>query len=102
MCNALDEEAVARLRLRKQREAKPLAVMFRDLSDLKKYCYADKTEECELLSWRRPILILRQKKPLSESVSNGLGTIGAMLPYMPFHYLMFRTLNTPCGCTYKR
>ena len=36
MCNAMDEEAVARLRLRKQREAKPLAVMFRDLQVLKK------------------------------------------------------------------
>jgi hydrogenase maturation protein HypF len=95
MCNALDEEAVARLRLRKQREAKPLAVMFRNLSDLKKYCYTDKREERELLSWRRPILILRQKIPLSESVNNGLNTVGAMLPYMPFHHLLFRTLNIP-------
>ena len=30
-----------RLRERKQREAKPFAVMFRDLSELKKYCYVE-------------------------------------------------------------
>ena len=54
-----------------------------------------KTEEKEIVSWRRPILILKQKKRLAASVSNGLNTIGAMLPYMPVHYLMFRSLKTP-------
>ena len=69
--------------------------MFRDLSELKKYCYVEKIEERELKSWRKPILILKQKKALAASVSNGLNTIGAMLPYMPIHYLLFRILNTP-------
>jgi hydrogenase maturation protein HypF len=95
MCDALNNDAVSRLRTRKQREAKPFAVMFRDFSEIRKYCYVDKSEEREIKSWRRPILILRQKKPLALSVSNGLGTIGAMLPYMPFHYLLFRILETP-------
>ena len=95
MCDALNNDAVSRLRIRKQREAKPFAVMFRDFSQVKKYCYVDRFEESEIKSWRRPILILKQKKPLAPSVSNGLGTIGAMLPYMPFHYLLFRILETP-------
>jgi hydrogenase maturation protein HypF len=95
MCDALNDEAVVRLRHRKQREAKPLAVMFRDLSELKKYCFVEKSEERELKSWRKPILILKQKQSLAPSVSNGLNTIGAMLPYMPFHYLLFRILKTP-------
>lgn len=95
MCDALNNDAVSRLRIRKQREAKPFAVMFRDFSQIRKYCYVDKSEEKEIKSWRRPILILRQKKPLALSVSNGLGTIGAMLPYMPLHYLLFRVLKTP-------
>jgi hydrogenase maturation protein HypF len=95
MCDALNNEAVTRLRMKKQREAKPLAVMFRDLDELKKYCHVDEIEQRELKSWRRPILILKKKKLLAESVSNGLNTIGAMLPYMPFHYLLFRRLSTP-------
>jgi len=95
MCDALNDEAVVRLRQRKQREAKPLAVMFRELSELKKYCYVEKSEELELNSWRKPILILRQKKTLAASVSNGLNTIGAMLPYMPIHHLLFRIIKTP-------
>ena len=95
MCDSLNNDAVERLRKRKQREAKPLAVMFRDLSELKKYCYVEKSEEREIKSWRKPILILKQKKALAASVSNGLNTIGAMLPYMPIHYLLFSSLNTP-------
>jgi hydrogenase maturation protein HypF len=81
--------------MRKQRDAKPFAVMFGDFSGLSKYCYVDKSEERELKSWRRPILILKQKSPLARSVSNGLDTIGALLPYMPIHYLLFRILETP-------
>jgi len=95
MCDSLNNDAVMRLRERKQREAKPLAVMFRDIFELKKFCYVEKCEERELKSWRKPILILKQKKALAAAVSNGLKTIGAMLPYMPIHYLLFRTLNTP-------
>jgi hydrogenase maturation protein HypF len=94
MCDALNDGAVVRLRQRKQREAKPLAVMFRNFSELKKYCYVEKNEEDELNSWRKPILILKQKKSLADSVNNGLNTIGAMLPYMPVHYLLFRILET--------
>jgi hydrogenase maturation protein HypF len=95
MCDALNNDAVNRLRVRKQREAKPFAVMFRDFSALSRYCFVDKNEEKEIKSWRRPILILGNKRSLAGSVSNGLGTTGAMLPYMPFHYLLFRDLETP-------
>jgi hydrogenase maturation protein HypF len=69
--------------------------MFRDVPSVRSFCYLDAEEEKELVSWRRPILILRQKKLLSPHVSNGLKTIGAMLPYMPLHYLLFRHIKTP-------
>jgi hydrogenase maturation protein HypF len=95
MCDALNNDAVLRLRLRKQREAKPFAVMFRNLAEVNEYCHLNRFEEEELKSWRRPILILRQKKPLADSVCAGLNTTGAMLPYMPFHFLLFREINTP-------
>ncbi len=95
MCDALNNDAVNELRLRKHRDAKPFAVMFRDLYSVKKFCLLNKAEEEEITSWRRPILILGQKDILSPAVSNGLKTTGAMLPYMPFHYLLFRKINTP-------
>jgi len=95
MCDALNNDAVRNLRQKKQRDSKPFAVMFRNLNAAKKYCYIEEEEEKALKSWRRPILILKQKKLLAEQVSNGLNTIGAMLPYMPVHYMLFRMLNTP-------
>jgi len=94
-CDALNNNAVNELRQRKQRDSKPFAVMFRDIISAKKYCNIDKEEDKEIKSWRRPILILKQKMLLSEAVSNGLNTIGAMLPYMPFHYMLFKFINTP-------
>jgi hydrogenase maturation protein HypF len=94
MCDALNNEAVRELRRKKKRDAKPFAVMFRDIIEARKYCFLDKTEEKEMVSWRRPILIVKQKRGLAPAVSNRLNTIGAMLPYMPLHYLMFRSLKT--------
>ncbi|MEI8224659.1 MAG: carbamoyltransferase HypF, partial [Bacteroidota bacterium] len=95
MCDALNNSAVSQLRHKKQRDSKPFAVMFRDISAVRKYCYIDEAEEKELKSWCRPILILKQKEILSAAVSNGLNTIGAMLPYMPVHYMLFRIIKTP-------
>jgi hydrogenase maturation protein HypF len=95
ICDALQDEAVLRLRERKHRDQKPFAVMFRDAAAVSEYCFADKTEMKELISWRRPVVILKQKKQLAPSVSNGLGTTGALLPYMPVHHLLFRLLKTP-------
>jgi hydrogenase maturation protein HypF len=95
MCDALNEETVKTLRQRKQRDRKPFAVMFRDISAVKEYCIVGKEEEAALTSWRRPILILKQLKTLAPSASSGLNTTGAMLPYMPLHYMLFRVIDTP-------
>ncbi len=93
-CNALDEDAVSALRRRKKRYGKPFAVMFSGLRALKQFARVNEGEERSITSPRRPILILNEKKPLAPSVSNGFPTIGAMLPYMPFHHLLFKKLKT--------
>ena len=95
MCDALNNEAVSKLRNKKQHEAKPFAVMFRDIATAEEFCNINNKEKKELTSWRRPIVILDQKKPLAEAVNNGLNTIGAMLPYMPAHYMLFKVFKTP-------
>lgn len=94
-CNAQNEEAVKELRKRKTREGKPFAVMFGDLKTLKEYMFLNPFEEKLLTGWRRPIVLLKEKKELAASISIGLNTVGAMLPYMPFHYLLFEHVTTP-------
>ncbi len=95
VCDALNEGAVRELRRRKHRDNKPFAVLFRHLDAVKEYCYISAAEEEILSSWRRPIVLLRQRKALAASVNSGLNTIGAMLPYMPLHYLVFEKTATP-------
>lgn len=94
-CDALCEETVIRLRKLKNREGKPYAVMFSDIDTLKEYAFVNNTEETSLKLWKRPIVLLRQKKSLAPSVSVGFNTIGAMLPYMPLHYLLFEKMDIP-------
>jgi hydrogenase maturation protein HypF len=96
-CDAMNESAVSRLRNSKQREGKPFAVMFRSLKKAADFCRIhDMEAEC-LSSWRRPIIIAQNlpdaPKKLAPSVSNGFPTTGIMLPYMPFHYLLFERLK---------
>jgi hydrogenase maturation protein HypF len=97
-CDATNEAAVSLLRKRKYREGKPFAVMFRDIASCRNYMDINNVEENELKSWRKPIVILKNKKStgkLAESVSNGFNTTGVMLPYMPVHYLLFERLAIP-------
>ncbi|RLD52320.1 MAG: carbamoyltransferase HypF, partial [Bacteroidetes bacterium] len=42
-----------------------------------------------------PIVLLREKKKLAMGVSVGFDKVGAMLPYMPFHYMLFEKLDLP-------
>jgi hydrogenase maturation protein HypF len=98
-CDAFNKTAVEKLRNIKNREGKPFAVMFRDIESLKPFAEIDESEKKSILSWRRPIVLLGKKKNtghrvLAESISPGLNLLGVMLPYMPFHYLLFRQLKT--------
>jgi hydrogenase maturation protein HypF len=94
-CDAMNESVVKTLRQRKVREGKPFAVMFRNIDTLKEYLNISPEEEKSVLSWRRPIVIANTKKELASGISIGFKTIGAMLPYMPFHYQLFEKLDVP-------
>ncbi|MFO7370735.1 MAG: carbamoyltransferase HypF [Bacteroidales bacterium] len=95
MCDALNQDAVNRLRKVKIREGKPFAVMFRDIGVIKEYAEVSAVEEQALESWRRPVVILRSNNTPSPGISLNLNTLGAFLPYMPIHYLLFEKLHTP-------
>ena len=94
MCDAHNEKTVMRLRNAKKREGKPFAVMFRDLFSVRQYAVLSPEEEALLTSWRRPIVLLKKTVEMAPGVCLGLNTIGAFLPYMALHYLLFERLHT--------
>jgi hydrogenase maturation protein HypF len=93
-CDALNDQAVYNLRNSKKREGKPFAVMFAEIAELRKFASISPMEEKCFLSWRRPVILVKQKKSLARGISMELSTIGAILPYMPIHYLLFTKLKT--------
>ncbi|GAB4240309.1 MAG: carbamoyltransferase HypF [Deltaproteobacteria bacterium] len=99
--DATDEAAVRRLRERKRREEKPFAVMFPDLPSVRaatRLCAAD---EAILRSPAAPVLLLpsRRRSPLAPSVSMGLPTTGAFLPYTPLHRMLLDRTGRPLVMT---
>ncbi|MBL0714634.1 MAG: carbamoyltransferase HypF, partial [Desulfosarcina sp.] len=88
--DASNHQAVVRLRQRKHREEKPLAVMVKDLEMVRRIVHVNRTEAELLTSRRKPIVLLR-KKPrngLSEQVAPKNRYLGVMLPYTPLHVLL--------------
>ncbi len=88
--DASNHEAVVRLRRRKQREEKPLAVMVKDLEMARRFVHVNRAEAELLLSRQKPIVLL-EKKPhtgLSEQVAPRNRYLGVMLPYTPLHVLL--------------
>ncbi len=94
VCDAFNENAVHRLRTNKRREGKPFAVMFRDRAAVEAVSAPDEAEIACLSSPARPIVLLSSHIGTAPSVCNGLTSIGAILPSMPFHYLLFEKLRT--------
>ena len=93
-CDAFNSRAVRNLRLAKNREGKPFAIMAKDIETASKYLHISDEEKKLLESWRKPIVLLKIKKEITPEVSIGLDTIGLMLPYMPIHYMLFESLQT--------
>jgi hydrogenase maturation protein HypF len=100
-CDAVDGEVVARLRQAKRRDAKPFALMARDLRVIARYCTISAEEERQLASAQAPIVILRADGPerLPETVAPHLATLGFMLPTTPLHQLILRRLDRPVVMT---
>ena len=61
-CDARNEQAVNTLRKRKGRPDKPLAVMMRNLDEVRKECFCDEEEATLLLSPHAPIVLLRWRE----------------------------------------
>jgi hydrogenase maturation protein HypF len=89
-CDALNAEAVQRLRQRKHREARPFALMVPDLETAMLLCEVSAEEAALLQSHRRPIILLKRRAgcPVAPGVAPSHLTLGIMLPYTPLHHIL--------------
>jgi len=96
--DAGSEAAVSRLRERKRREEKPLALMSADLATIGRYARIQPAEEAQLTDRARPIVLLEKDDPeglIAPSVAPRNRFFGVMLPYTPLHHLIMREVAAP-------
>jgi len=102
-CDATNEKAVLRLRERKRRWGKALAVMAPSLEAARRYCDISAEEEALLTAPSAPIVLLplreRASLTLAPSLAPGLRELGVMLPYTPLHHLLLDAFSGPLVMT---
>jgi len=100
-CDATNRRAVALLRRRKQRPAKPFALMCESVAVVRKFCQVTAAVEEALRSAAAPIVLLpRSQRPtlqVAESVAPRNSRLGVMLPYTPLHAILFDRLRGESG-----
>ncbi|MEX2587979.1 MAG: carbamoyltransferase HypF [Actinomycetota bacterium] len=101
VCLASSEPAVTRLRERKAREEKPLAVMVADLDQAAVLAEVSAQHAKLLISRRRPIVLMDRlaDAPVAPGVAPGNRYLGVMLPYTPLHHLLLRAIGEPVVMT---
>ena len=106
LCDARSPHAIGRLRDKKRRPHKPLAVMFPVANDdplgyLRGEVKLTAAEEQLLLSAARPIVLACRAhgSQLPDSIAPGLKEIGVFLPYSPLHQLLLADMGGPLVAT---
>ena len=101
ICDATNENAVKKLREKKNRPSKPFAVMFKNIDEIKKYTNISNKEEKTILCKEKPIVIVNKNSncKISELVAPNIDRLGVFLPYTPLHILLFEYLNNPIIAT---
>ncbi len=89
--DATNQAAVMRLRARKRRYGKPLAVMVRDLEAARQVCALTAEEEALLSTPARPIVLARRRADcgIADAAAPGIPWLGVYLPYAPLQHLLF-------------
>lgn len=102
-CDATQQAAVMRLRARKHRPTKPLAVMLPDVHWLAR-C-SNESSQCvlrEVLQSAVAPIVLTGKNamsPLCAAIAPELDEVGLMLPFTPLHHLLMQACQTPLVMT---
>ena len=94
--DATNNKAVQRIREKKNRKTKPLALMFKDIKTIKEFVFVNKDDEKFLTSTQKPIILLRKKNSfispshsLSQAISPNNKYLGVMIAYTPLHQILF-------------
>jgi len=93
--------AVERLRLRKQRPDKPLALLVANLEMAESLCVIDDSARKALMSSAAPILLLprRDENRIAAAVAPNNRMLGLMLPASPLHHLLAQDFGKPLVAT---
>lgn len=99
--DASNVKALVQLRERKQRPAKPLALMAKHLAQIEQFCFVNAQEQAALQSTAAPIVLLERKPDcvLSQLLAPNQNLLGFMLPYTPLHHLLMQLLEQPIVLT---
>ena len=98
-CDAQNGDAVARLRARKHRPAKPFALMG-TAAMIAEHAWVSSAEAAALASSSAPIVLLSPRPvPLAPGIAPGLAAHGWMLPYTPLHHLLLAAFGGPLVMT---
>jgi len=102
LCDASNSNAVQLLRQRKKRPAKPFAVMFTGISQLKLYAHVDEVVEQLLSSPVSPVVLVQSKRDTSlalNEIAPGLDSLGVMIPYTPLFDMILDDFAMPVVAT---
>ncbi|MBR9728030.1 carbamoyltransferase HypF [Shewanella intestini] len=109
MCDATNNDAVKLLRQRKNRAAKPLAVMVKNAEQAAYYVNASSAELQVLNSAEKPITVMQKRLmaeidiptqyALAPSVAPDIDRLGLFLPYTPLHHVLMNAFGKPLVAT---
>jgi len=103
MVDARNENAVLRLRQKKQRPAKPFALMYSALEEIRQDGLLSKAEATLLSGPAAPIVLLRRRGDMRSQIASAVAPenpdLGVMLPASPLHHLLMDLLGFPIVAT---
>lgn len=100
-CDATEEAAVGRLRERKHRRSKPLAVMVESFPAALEIAELSNAERRALTSAENPIVLSKAlpNSRLARGIHPGLADVGLLLPTTPLHWLLAAATGRPLVVT---
>jgi hydrogenase maturation protein HypF len=101
LVDATNADAIRRLRNRKRRDEKPLAVMVASLDEAHRHAELTPPEVAWLSSPEAPIVIVSRRpgNSLAPPIAPGNPRVGLMLPSSPLHHLLLSDLGLPVVAT---